>query len=265
MELVMPATTVTFTLPVPGARTRWLAVGLAAGLLVAGLASPLFSPRPILAVDPNGNPAEHTLSMSGSGHVVLSPDVADLRLGVNVNATTVKAARAAAARAMTAVIASLKRLGIAEEDIQTTIVSLQPTYDYASGTNPPRLTGYAFSNGIAVTIRDLGEVGDAIDGALAAGATSLDGVSFRVDDQAAAEKQARESAMAEAKAKAQTLADAAGVSITGVASISETVSPVPYPIYYGAMAGAPDKAIPTPVQAGTTDITVAVTVVYLIG
>ena len=261
----MSATTVTVTLPVPSGRARWLAVGLAAGLLAAGVASPLFSAPRLLAANPTPAANEHTISVGGTGRVVLSPDVADLRLGVNVNAPTVKAARAAAAKQMTAVIASLKALGIADKDIQTAILSLQPTYDYASGANPPRLTGYAFSNGVAVTVRDLDKLGDAIDGALAAGATSLDGVTFRVDDQAAAEAQARAAAMAEAKAKATTLADAAGVSITGVASISEVVSPIIYPVYYGAMEGAPSKDVGTPVQPGTTDVSVQVTVVYLIG
>jgi uncharacterized protein YggE len=260
----MSARTITLTIPTPRSRAAWLAVGLATGLLVAAVASPLFSARPLLAVDPSGTTPEHTLSVSGTGTVVLSPDVADLRLGVSVTATTVKAARAAAAKSMTAVIASLKAAGIADKDIQTTILSLQPTYDYSGTTNPPRLTGYSFSNGVAVTVHDLDKLGDAIDGALAAGATSLDGVTFRVDDQAAAEKQARQDAIAEAKAKADTLAAAAGVSITGVASISETVSPVPYPIYYGFAAGA-SKDVATPVQPGTTDISVSVAVVYLIG
>jgi uncharacterized protein YggE len=117
-----------------------------------------------------------------------------------------------------------------------------------------------------VTVRDLDKLGDAIDNALAAGATSLDGVSFRVADQAAAEQQARQAAMDEAKAKAKTLADAAGVSISGVASISETVAPVPYPVYYGfAAAGAPSADVKTPVAAGSTEVTVTVAVVYLIG
>jgi len=165
---------------------------------------------------------------------------------------------------MTAVLASLKKLGIADKDIQTTTLSLQPTYDYSTGTTPPRLTGYQLSNAVAVTVRDLDKVGDAIDAALAAGATTLDGVSFRVADQAAAEAQARQAAMTEAKAKAKSLADAAGISIAGVASISETSAPVPYPIYYGSAAtGAKDVA--TPVQPGSTEVTVTVTVVYLIG
>ena len=256
---------ISITLPMPGSASRWLAVGLAGGLLVAGLASPLFSAPRLLAANPTPTANEHTISVSGTGHVVLSPDTADLRLGVNVTAATVKAARASAAKSMTAVIAALKNVGIADKDIQTSIVSLQPMYDYSAG-GAGHLTGYQFNNGVAVTIRDLDKVGDAIDSSLAAGATSLDGVAFRVADEAAAEAQAREAAMNEAKAKAQTLASAAGVSISGIASINETAAPVPYPIYYGAMGAAPaTKDVATPVQPGSTDVSVTIAVVYLIG
>ena len=261
----MAPRTVSLTLPVPSARTGWLAAGILLGLLAAVLAGPRLAARPILATDGTATPPEHTISVTGTGKVVLSPDIADLRLGVSANAGTVKAAREAAAARMTAVIAALKQLGIAEADIQTTTLSLQPTYDYSGSTNPPRITGYVLSNAVAVTIRDLAKVGDAIDDSLAAGANSLDSVAFRVSDQAAAEGQARTAAMTEAKAKAQTLASAAGVSISGVASIAEAVAPVPYPIYYGAAGSAAGKDVATPVQPGTNEITVTVTVVYLIG
>ena len=262
----MAPRTVSLTLPVPGARTAWLAAGIALGLLTSILAGPLLAAHPILATDGTTTSPEHTISVTGTGKVVLSPDVADLRLGVSATAGSVKAARESAAQRMTAVIAALKSLGIDGKDIQTTTLSLQPTYDYAGGTNPPRVTGYVLSNAVAVTVRDLSKLGDAIDNSLAAGANSLDSVGFRVSDQAAAEQQARTAAMTEAKAKAQTLATAANVSISGVASIAEQVAPVPYPVYYGAMAGAPtDKSAPTPVEAGSNEVTVTVTVVYLIG
>jgi uncharacterized protein YggE len=256
--------TISFTLPVPGARSAWLTVGIVAGMLGALLAGPLLSIKPTLATDPSSTAPEHTISVSGTGSVVLSPDTADVRLGVTATAKTVKSARSTAAAAMTAVIASLRQNGIAEADIQTTTLSLQPTYDYSSGVNPPVLTGYSLTNAVAVTVRDLDKLGDAIDGALAAGATSLDGVTFRVDDQTAAETQARQAAMAEAAAKAKTLADAAHVSIAGVASISETVAPIPYPVYYGVAAGAA-KDVATPVMTGTNEVSVTVAVVYLIG
>ena len=255
----MPTSSI--SIPFPGTRARWIAVGLATGLLVAAIASPAFTPRTSLANDP-GTATEHTISVNGSGRVVISPDIADLRLGVSITAATVKAARDANASAMTAVIESLRKLGISDKDIQTTTLSLSPVYAYPQDGSTPKLTGYNLTNGVAVTIRNLDLVGDAIDGALAAGATSMDGVSFRVNDQVAAEKQAREAAMAEAKAKAQTLASAAGVSITGVASISETSSGNPYPIYYAQAAGAKDVA--TPVAPGSNEISVSVTVVYVI-
>jgi uncharacterized protein YggE len=260
----MSTQTITIPVPLVLSRARWLALGLAAGLIVAAIASPALSPRQILAADP-GAPGEHTIAVSGSGRVILSPDTADLRLGVLATAKTVKDARAQAASAMTAVLASLRKLGIADRDLQTTALSLQPVYDYTTSPKPPRLSGYSLTNTIAVTIRDLDKVGDAIDGALASGATSLDGVSFRVADQTAAEKQAREAAMAEAKSKATTLASAANVSITGVQSISESVSPVPYPIYYGYAESAAARDVQTPVMPGTSEVSVNVSVVYVIG
>jgi len=251
------------SIPFPGTRARWIAVGLATGLLVAAIASPAFAPRSSLATDPAG-PAEHTITVNGTGLVVISPDIADLRLGVSVTAATVKAARDANAASMTAVIASLRKLGIAEKDIQTTMLALSPVYAYPADGSTPKLTGYNLSNTVAVTIRDLDLVGDAIDGALAAGATSMDGVNFRVDNQVAAEKQAREAAMADAKARAQTLASAAGVSITGVASISETSYGTPYPVYYASPSAAGAKDVATPVAPGSNEISISVTVVYVI-
>ena len=258
--------TTTVSIPVPGSRARWLALGLASGALVAAIASPAFAPRPILGVDANGTTPEHMISVTGTGRVVISPDVADLRVGVMVSRSTVKAARQAAAESMTKVVAALKKLGIADKDIQTTILSLQPTYDYSNNSNPPKLTGYTLSNSVAVTVRDLDKVGDAIDDSLAAGATTFDGVTFRVDDPAKAEAQAREAAMVQAKSKADTLAKAAGVTLGAVASISETSSPVPYPVYYArdAAVAAPAAGVATPVEAGTNEVTVTVAVSYLI-
>jgi len=260
----MEPRTITITAPTPGTRGRWLAVGLAAGLVLAGIASPLFSAPHTFAVNPSPTDHEHTISVNGTGKVTLSPDTADIHLGVAASGKTVKAVRQQAAASMNAVIAAIKKLGIADKDIQTSWVSLQPTYDYNVGTYPPKVTGYQFSNAISVTVRDLDKVGNAIDDALAAGATTLDGISFQVADETAAEAQARSAAMADAKTKAQALATAAGVTIAGIASINETVAPTPFPIYYGAAQAAGKDAV-TPVQPGSTDITITVAVVYLIG
>jgi uncharacterized protein YggE len=256
----------TLTIPSLGPRARLIAAGIGVSLFLAATSMPSLTPRRTLAVDSSATAPEHTISVSGTGTVTLTPDVADLALGVLISRPTVKAAQADAATAMTRVLAALKALGIDDKDIQTSNVSLQPTYDYSNGNNPPRITGFQMSNSVAVTIRDLTKLGDAIDNSLAAGATSLDGVTFRVNDQTSAEAQARQAAMTEARAKADTLAAAAGISISGVASIAETSAPLPYPINFAlGAASAPDVAkVATPIQAGTTDVTITVAVVYLI-
>jgi len=169
----------TITIPTLGRRARWLAVATAATAILLAASALSFGPRPSLAAD--ATKPDHMISVTGTGRVILAPDVADLRLGVSVQRSTVRAARADAAKAMTAVIAALKKVGLADADIQTSAITLQPQYDYSNG-NAPRLIGYQFSNGLTATVRKLDVLGDAIDDALAAGATSLDGGMFRRDD-----------------------------------------------------------------------------------
>lgn len=244
----------------PGSRVGWLAVGALVGIVAAALLGPAFAPRATTAVD-GATPPEHIISVTGTGRVVLVPDTADLRIGVMIQRPTVKAARAAAAEAMNDVIASLRKAGIAERDIRTSTLTLAPVYDYSPTGAPPKITGYQLTNIVAVIVRDLDRLGDAIDDSLTVGATTLDGVSFRVEDSTKAAEEARKAAMADAKAKADALASAAGVSIVGVSTISESVSPVPYPVPYADAGGAKEA---TPVLPGTTEISVTVSIAYLI-
>ena len=208
---------------------------------------------------------ERTISVTGTGRVAVRPDLVDLRMGVTITEPTVEAARAASAASLTEVIARLRALEIADRDVQTSIVSVSPAYDYSSNTNPPRLTGYTLTNLVSVTIRDIDRVGDAIDAALGAGATSVDQLSFRVEDQSAAEAQALEAAMADSRAKAETLAAAAGVSITGVAAITESGVPIPYPTPYAEKASMAARDASTPIEAGMNEVSATVAVTYLIG
>jgi uncharacterized protein YggE len=206
---------------------------------------------------------EHTISVAGSGKVTVVPDMATIRLGVALERNTAKAARQAAAVQMTKVVDAIRALGVDEKDIATSQVSLQPVYNYPqNGT--PRIRGYQLSNVVTVTVRDLEKVGDVLDDGVIAGATSVDGIGFDVEDRTAAEAKAREAAVKDAKAKADVLASGVGVQITGVASMSETVST---PVWYGDAerlgAMAADTAA-TPVMAGTTDVTIDVQVSFLI-
>ncbi len=206
-----------------------------------------------------------TITVTGIGRVSVRPDIVDLRLGVTITEATVEAARAASAQAQSAVLARLKALGIEDRDLRTSIVSVQPQYDYSRDSAPPRLVGYQFTNLVAATLRDIEKVGDAIDGALGAGATTIDQIDFRVADQSAAETSAREAAVADARARAETLAAAAGVAIAGVGAIAEGGGvPIPSPRPFERMAMAAKDA-GTPVEAGMNEVTATVTITYLLG
>lgn len=207
------------------------------------------------------DPVSGTIVVGGTGRVSVEPDVADLRLGVSVARPTVDTARAVAAETMDAILAAVADAGVDRRDIRTTLLSVQPRYDYREN-QPPVLTGYELSNVVEVTVRDLGGLGDVVDGTLRAGATSMDGISFRVDDPAPAEREARLRAMAAARARAEVLAEAAGLAIIGVSDIVEGgVSSPPEPRYKAArMLIAEDAS--TPVEAGSLEIAVSVTVTY---
>jgi uncharacterized protein YggE len=242
-------------------RPGWVALGMVAGLVLAVILGPALAPRAARGVD--GTEPDRTISVGGTGSVTLVPDDADLQVGVVIQRTKVADARAAAATAMQGVVAALRAAGIAEQDIKTTTLSLQPVYDYSTTGAAPKITGYELRNGVVATVRDLDRLAEAVDGALAGGGTTLDGITFRVDDPTGPEAQARTQAMKAARAKADALAAAAGVSIIGVASISEQSAPTPWPVPYAGAAKA--DSVATPILPGTSEITVSVSVVYLIG
>ena len=227
------------------------------GIIVGILLSPL------IAGGVNASPLtdgtqEHTISVTGSGIVKVKPDAADVTLGVDVTRATLSEARDAAARQMNDVLAAIHALGITDADIETSQLSMNPVYDY-NGTQ--RITGYAVSNLITVHVKNLDQVADVVDDSVTAGASTVQGITFKVSDQTAAEAQARQEAVRDARARADALAGAAGVSITGVQSISESsFSP---PVWYGRpeFAGA-DRT--TPIIPGMNEVSVTVSVTYLI-
>ena len=253
-----PATTATWRTALVIAAGALL-VGLFTGPLLTGTHQPA-----IVHAAGTDTPPEHTISVGGQGKVTVVPDMATVSLGVNVERDSAKAARQAAADQMTRIVAALKALGIADADIATANVSLGPVYDYPTNAQP-KIRGYQLQNTVTVTVRDLDKVSDVIDDSVQAGATAVNGVTFDVKDRAAAEATAREQAVKDARAKADTIANGLGVSIRGVASVAEQVQT---PIWYGNMmaapaAGAADSA-KTPVLPGSTDVTITVQVSFLI-
>jgi len=142
-------------------------------------------------------------------------------------------------------------------------ISLQPQYASSpAGSLPPQLTGYQANQSLSVKIRATGQTGAIIDAAVGAGATQISGISFSVADPTTATTQARAAAMADARQRAASLAQAAGVTLGAVISISEVSAPSPVPFASGALAA---PSVQTPVQPGTTDIEVDMLATFSIG
>jgi uncharacterized protein YggE len=233
-----------------------VAGAMALGAIVVAVAALAVRPGPTVGAPSTDTPAVNTITVSSTGSVTLVPDVARVSLGVTATKDTVKAARNAASSAMTAVIASLKTLGIDDKDIQTTSIDLSPVY---SNNSPAKITGYRMSQQLQVTVRDLDKAGDVVDTATAAGATDVNGLWFEVADKDKAMNDARADAIAKARTSAQAMATAAGVGLQGVISISEASISYPGPMF---AAGAARDSAETPVQPGTQDIQASVTVVF---
>lgn len=206
-----------------------------------------------------------TIVVPGTGRVVVEPDIASVRLGVLVVRPTAAGAREAAAATMNAVLAAVAGQGIARRDMQTALLSLNPVTDY-SPESGPRVTGYQVSNSVAITVRDLAKTGSVIDAGLGAGATSMDGLEFRLEDTSEAGVAARTLAVEDARKRAQTLASSADVKLGGVTGIVEgDRQSIPFPADSGMRAMAMKvEAADTPVESGTQEITVSVVVTFAI-
>lgn len=207
---------------------------------------------------------KRTISVVGVGRISLVPDLADVRLGVSVTRPTVSEARSAAAESAGRILEALGSLGVERSDVRTISLVVQPDYEYLD--REQRLRGHTVSHGYRVTIRDLALLGRVIDDALAAGATTLDGVDFRAADAADALTAARIAALHDARDRAATLASEAGVAVGQVLTIAEQATPGGPRPFTGRLATPAfvDEFAPTPVEAGEQEIVVSLAVVFAI-
>jgi uncharacterized protein YggE len=202
-----------------------------------------------------------TVSVSAEARVQRAPDVAEITAGVVTDAPAAAAAMQANARQMSGVVTALQRAGVADRDVQTSGLDLQPQYVYGEN-QPPRLTGYRASNNVRIRLRKLADVGKVIDALVAQGANQISGPSFRLDDPEPALDEARVEAMRRARARADLYARAAGLSVGRVLQITEDTG-VRSPQPMRAMrvsAEAADAA--TPVAPGEVDLGATVSVTY---
>jgi uncharacterized protein YggE len=227
--------------------------GFAATLIVACLTS-----LPALAQSaPQSLP--HLLVVSGTGEVKAKPDQAMLSAGVVSEARSAAEALSANSRDMTNVFATLKRLGIPEKSIRTSNFQVTPQYPPYDSKQPHRIIGYQVSNTVSVTVDDLDKLGPALDALVASGANNLGDIAFSIRHDKALMAEAREAAVKDATAKAETLARAAGVSLGPIVEISEGSGSIPEPfdkMPLGNMRAL--AAPPPPVAAGEETVSVSV-------
>jgi uncharacterized protein YggE len=194
-------------------------------------------------------PAGRSITVNGTGSVTTVPDRATFSFGADARAATAKAAISQANDAADAVVAALKKAGVAAADLQTSQISLDPqTTD--DGT---RVTGYVASSSVTATT-SVANAGSLVDAAVGAGATSVSGPSLSRADTDALYADALTQAVADARTKAQALAAASGLTLGTVRSVIEGGSAMPMPL--GISTGA------AKIEPGTQTIEASVTVTF---
>ncbi len=225
-----------------------------------GIVALVSAPALAQAAALNGTPVP-MISVSAEGKVERAPDIADLSGGVVSVAPTAAAAMADNARAMTAVVAAVRRAGIAERDIQTAGINLQAQYHYQND-HPPVLTGYQATNTVNLRVRKLADAGRLLDALVAAGANQLSGPNFRVDAADAALDEARTAAVATARKRAELYAQAAGVRLKRLLSLSESGGEQPRPMPMMARRMTVTAAPEPPVAPGEVTLGITVNMVF---
>jgi uncharacterized protein YggE len=230
-----------------------LFIGLVLVAAIAGVLGGLvFTSKPsnkAVAQSVFANGSQNGVAVSGEGWVLVKPDLMRFNVGVTLKAATVTDAQKQAADKMDVITAALKAQNIKDEDIQTSGYSLSPNYIYNQGQSPI-LDGYNVNSTIAVTVRDLNKAGAILDEVGKAGANQIYGITFGRDKEIDLIKQARVSAMADARTKAEQLAQAGGFTLGGVINVAEI----------GASSSSNDylKAQPVAMPSGGGDTSTAI-------
>lgn len=243
-------------------RLTWMAP--AAALVTMTSFGVVGGPAPVALAQDTATPVADAaspavVSVTGQGIVTVAPDTATVTVGIDVIREELAEAQSEATRQATEIIAALNDQGIESRDIQTANYSVNVMRDYSENGDPSQTTGYEVMNQVNVTIRDISTLGALLDAVTTAGANSIYGITFYVDDQRPHNAEARKLAVADAMEKAEQLADAAGLSVGRVVSISESTGDFnPMPVY-GRGGGMMAEAAPdVPVESGSSQITVNV-------
>ncbi len=228
-------------------RIAALGAGLAAAVAFVGIGLPTSA-----SSDSAPAQAAHTITVTGSGSAAGTPNQAVFTFGVSTRGKTAVQALAANSTAMRKLIGALEAAGISSASLQTASVSMSPL---TSGDGQD-IIGYGASNSVTATIANVSRAGDVVDAAVAAGANEVDGPSLTISDQTSLYSTALKAAIADARAKAQVLADASGLHVGAVASVEENGGSAPLPFTDKTAVGS------APIEVGAQQITASVTVVF---
>ena len=204
---------------------------------------------------------DHYISVTGQGIVPAAPDMAEVVAGVATRAPTARAALDQNSAVMTRVAEALHLAGIEDRDIRTTRISVAPMLSRGDRDKDSKQTGFRAVDYVTLRVRDLSQLGSFLDSVAAAGATEIQGVQFGLVDPEKLIEQARRMAMADARRRADQLAQAAEISINWVERIEENVTEGPRPMPM-AITAESSAARPAPVSPGEQEIRVVVTVRY---
>jgi uncharacterized protein len=239
--------------------------GIAAvtGLTLTGGTNP---PAGALTPTPACGSSDPKLTVQATGQATATPNLLTLSIGVNVSGPTASAALSDANDKAAGLSATLEQDGVAKADIQTANFSILPSYA-TNGT----ITGYQVSNTLSVKLHDLAASGTVIDAAAtsAGNAIRVNGLAFSVDDTRTVDGTARADGIQVAAAHAHSMAAAAGQTIDGVCSITDSTTTYPIPQDFagagGGIAGTTASPANLPLEPGTQQSTAQVTVVYGVG
>jgi uncharacterized protein YggE len=195
------------------------------------------------------------LDISATGTVSRVPDLAIISAGVVTKSTTATGAIADNAARMERVRAALKRAGIADKDIQTSSINLNPDYRYENN-QPPVLTGYQASNNVSIKFRDIRNSGKILDALVAEGANQINGPSLTIDKPESAYDEARAKAIAAGRARAELYARALGMRVVRLISVSESGGYIRPPMPMVMMAQAERSDAKTSIEPGSQDLDV---------
>ena len=212
----------------------------------------------LVVVVPAAAEEDGRLAVRGTGEVSVVPDAAEIRSGVTTQAATASRALADNSAAMAEILAGLEAAGVATADIQTGRFDISPVFSRDEGQGP-RPIGTRVVNQVTVVVRDLDRLGVVLDDMVGRGADTVSGLRLFVADDSAARRAAREAAVADAMATAQVLADAAGVTLGPIVSLTEGGGVVPVPAFEArALASA------VPIAVGEQTIQASVNMVFVI-